>query len=462
MREQAHNYEVNPLPLGFEIVPRDEARPTLTVTVTPQGFWRYNDDNTPWATEIPLYQFYSLVDIASFRLYDSWTSPKIGSTHTPVKLRRWMEKQTAKCLNRRIHDEWTRVLSNFDPKIRDLHKRLFSLSLGKGYWASVKNIIDENNPYLISDVFSYKSAATSLLFDARERWRDDWVYSYTMNDSKYHSLMKTLMNLPNGIIYGMLPQLAYVQLSEPACTRIRLMAYLCLPNGYNVSHSSLEKVIVRSSDDDIKNAIKLMWHYFPNAKTTSGFKSAREIIRAFGLIFDYRGTIGNWDMLGLARRSEQYHHNQEIARRLREEEYARQSAEWQAKQKEKEAKLILASTQLPAVPLPKDEHITFISSYKSVLDEGDLMKHCIAQYGERAVRGTSYLFHVNYKGEMASVEVDPGGFVKQSYGPKDTMNVASEYGKKILNSWAKSLSGKEAPINTTFDEYGRNNFDTPF
>lgn len=466
MRDQEHNYEIKSLPLGFEIVPKDETRPTVKSTVDEQGFWRF-DKVQPWDEPYSLYNFYNLVNIGTSYLYDSWISPKTGTKDAPLKVKMWMRTQTSKCLNHKIHDEWLRVVNNFDPSKRDLHRRMFSLAVGKGNWDNIKTVLTENDSYLISDVMSYKSAAASVLFDGRLRWKDDWAFSYAKNDVKYHSLMRTLMNLPNGIVYGMLPNLSEIHLPEPAFTRIRLLAYLNIPPSYSNGEKAniLTKVIQRSTDDDIRNAVKLIWHYFPSKKISS-FKSAQEIMRAFLLIFDYDGIIGDWDMLGLARRSEVYHHNMEVQRRIQQEAFDRQNAEWKIKEEEKVAKLMIANTQLPVVPLPKDEHVKFLSSYKSVLDEGDLMHHCIAQYAERAVRGNSYLFHVDYNGETASVEVDPSGFVRQSYGPKDCSNNASEYGRKILNVWAKSLQDKfkkdgVIPLNTEYDNYGVNP-NTPF
>jgi hypothetical protein len=314
MREQERSYEVKSIPFGFEIFPKNETRPPLTVTVNSEGFWIFNGDTHEWNNNVPLYGFYDLVDRSAQELYKTWVSPKTGKDvyGTPVKLNKWMRHQTAKCLNKRVHLEWERLVSGFEPSMQTLHKRLFSLSVGKGYWRNAENVIKENNPYLISDILSYKAAATSVLFDPRETWRQDWVLSFANNGIKYHSLMRTLMNLPNNIVYGLLPRLYDIRLPEPVFTRLRLLAYLCLPP---LNPNPYINVIVRSSDEDIKKAVKLMWHYFPSPRT-GGFKNTREIMRAFSLIYDYAGIIGNWNMLGLSRRSEEYHHNLELQRRL--------------------------------------------------------------------------------------------------------------------------------------------------
>jgi hypothetical protein len=100
---------------------------------------------------------------------------------------------------------------------------------------------------------------------------------------------------------------------------------------------------------------------------------------------------------------------------------------------------MLSDTAKPPIKLPENNNIKFLNTYKSVVDEGDLMDHCIASYAPSAVNGSCYLFHIDYNNEMASVEVSPQGYVKQSYGKKDTKNNASAYGRKVLSEWAKGL-----------------------
>ena len=67
------------------------------------------------------------------------------------------------------------------------------------------------------------------------------------------------------------------------------------------------------------------------------------------------------------------------------------------------------------------------------------MKHCIATYAERAVRGDCYLFHVEYDNQHASVEVDLYGQVRQARGPRNTCNRACVYGQRVLRRWGEQL-----------------------
>ena len=114
--------------------------------------------------------------------------------------------------------------------------------------------------------------------------------------------------------------------------------------------------------------------------------------RVLGLIFDYGGSWDNIEMMGLSRRSVEYHRNEQLRQRIQRE-----------LQKEKEKELRLSKTALPKIDLPKDEHIKFLDTYQSVLDEGDTMHHCIASYANKAINGNCYLFRVDYNGQMASV-----------------------------------------------------------
>lgn len=431
MREQEHNYQVESLPMGFRILPIDESRPVLSVTLEENGFWDFSDDNYH-STNFPLYGFYDLMHACVYRLYQSWGNPK---NYTDGFVPGWVFTRTSKCLNHPIHKEWKRVISQVDPLTEEVHRKLFSLSLGKGYWGEVKNLLKNNNQHLISDVLSYKAAACSVLY-ASNYMETDWMLAFARGGEKYSSLTKTLMNLPNNIVYGMLPNLRDLRLPEPAYSRVRLFSYLSIPWTKREEYINIVK---RSSDEDIKKGIRLMWHYFPSEKTKAGFKSSVEIVRALNLIFDYSGDIGKWDMAGLAKRSEAYHHNEALRIEQRRVEWERESEEYRIKRLAELKLLEDAKTRTPPIKLPEDKNIYFLDTYNSVIKEGEIMKHCIADYAERAVRGESYLFHVDYKGETASVEVNPRGFVKQSYGPKDTFNKASYYGKKVLDKWAKPL-----------------------
>ena len=448
MRKQEHPYEIYELKDGFDVTPRAENRPILKVRVDKNGFWyivgQENYDG------LPLYNFYVLLERIIRTLYETW---KPGKTSTNdvlnVKIRFWAQLQTKKTLAKKINKAWKNCCNNLDPEVNQLHKKLHSVSNGSGSWNCIKAILNnrEKFKYLIDDMIKYPAARIAVLHADELRqwgynpdfaeWDGDWMKAYACNNEMYTSLNKTLMNLPYGVTYYFILNLKYFKLPEPATTRIRLFTYTALSRTRLDPEikEEIKHVILRSSDEDLKEAIRYIWKYFP-MYGKDNFRRRKAILHSLNMIFDYPLPIGDWDIIGLAKRSEAYHHDLEMQERARR-------LQWE---KENE-KMLTAKTALPPIPLPRDENIRFLDSYKSVHEEGELMKHCIASYAGSAVKGWCYLFHVDYKGEMASVEVNADGYISQSYGPADSINKASEYGRRTLGRWGKQLANKTPVLN---------------
>jgi hypothetical protein len=433
MREQEHNYEVEVVSSGFRIIPRDENRRIVEYILDNDGFWIGMNTHTG----IPLYGFRQLIDDTVKDIYFDWKSPKNSEKmgwKAKSKIRTWACKNTGRVLNHRLHEVWLNSLNNINPLVRDIHRKLFSISCGKGNWNYVRDLLQSNNHYLIEDVLNYRAAGISVLWGYDFDENMDWMLKYSSTGRKYTSLNKTLMNLPGNIpAHLILHGLANVYLPEPATTRIRLLAYLML-GGEGRGDEENKYVVLRSSDNEIREAIRLMWNQFPN-KNTGTFTKAQGIMSALGLMRDYVGSWSNINIIGLAKRSIEYHRNENLRRELQRQHWERQLLE---RQQEME-RIKESDTTKPKLKLPDDECIKFLSSYKEVVKEGELMHHCIGSYAERAVKGDSYLFHIDYKGQQASVEVNPKGYVQQAYGPYNVKNLATEYGSRVLNDWAKGL-----------------------
>jgi hypothetical protein len=56
------------------------------------------------------------------------------------------------------------------------------------------------------------------------------------------------------------------------------------------------------------------------------------------------------------------------------------------------------------------------------------------------VTGACYLFHVEYRGTIATVQVDRDGRVVQACGPGNAGNLATTWGSKRLGRWASALN----------------------
>lgn len=465
MRDQEHNYEIIELKMGFKIVPRDENRPTIVVGLNPTtGFWHYNIKKDK---KVPMYAFYYLLDYAVELLYETWIPPKTSDNQAKENaIGEWARRVTSKTLNKKVHSIWKKCCENSDPLISELHRKLYAVANGKGNWDVVRKIIQEkdNREYLIKDLLKYKAARMSFLMDYYywERYdsftnesiynfNKDWKKAFSDEETTYTSLLKTLTNFSGGVIYYDLFALKHVRLNEPVYNRLRLMAYCFIGGRFGPwnDHERIKifsNVVCRSSDEDIKRAIQYIWQYVPT-EYTGDFRKPKGIAHAFGIIFDYPANqVGNWDILGLAKRSEKWHFDMEAQERERQRLDELKRMEIDREYRERMKKLEKSLTALPPVELPKTESIKFLDSYMAVREEGALMGHCIASYAENAVKGYCYLFHVDYQNEMASVEVSPQGYVVQSYGPRDRTNSASKYGAKVLSSWGRKLKEKNQPV----------------
>jgi hypothetical protein len=112
-------------------------------------------------------------------------------------------------------------------------------------------------------------------------------------------------------------------------------------------------------------------------------------------------------------------------------------AEERRKQEEEDRK---KPTMAPPISLPDREEIRFLDTVESVFQEAMDMKHCIASYAKRAMEGECYLFHIEKDGEKASTMIDKDGKLVQSYGPRNCVNKASEWGGAVLGSWGGKLA----------------------
>jgi hypothetical protein len=101
---------------------------------------------------------------------------------------------------------------------------------------------------------------------------------------------------------------------------------------------------------------------------------------------------------------------------------------------------------LPPIPLPYHPGLRFLSRVSEICLEGREMRHCIASYAGKALAGECFLFHVEHRGKVASVEVDPHGRVLQAYGPEDRRNSAARWGERALREWGRRFPTQAAAV----------------
>ena len=498
LREQEHNYEIVETKNGFNAIPREIARPEVTTELV------LDDENgykwlTSFISEIGIPETFSsglydvgrLIQVVTKGLYASWKSP----VHNPLSweemdnkpeeekeklyvkdsvyyhIKDWAQTQTCKTLAKKIRGIWAKKLEEkVDPEISLLYKKLFS-AIGrgiayKGMTELIKN--KEEYEYLIKDLLTYNAARAVFT---------DWSYKIIVEKKDWKSFIgdvsngcirKTISNFPNGIPYYMhtwLSAWAYAfptdidlkdsEIKEPIYSRIRFFAYAVF-NRNTIGEERNEKflnIILRSSDDQLKYAVR---KYHESRGKKMDFRSPSLIKSAFSYMTDYHGEIGNWNIGGLLKRTDEYHRDIERRNEQRRLEYIK-------RQEEKYE----SPVALPPISLPEDNNIKFLSTYKDIIEEGDKMLHCVAGYADRALVGRCYLFHVDYENEMATVEVSPEGYVAQAKGPRNVENKATAYGYSILSSWGKgfkfenneSISAAHIPNERRAVEYIFDNYD---
>lgn len=448
MRNQEHNYQIYELEDGYRIVPRDENRPELVVRCTDDGFWFFEGHETV-IPSVPLYSFYALLERTVNLLYKSWERVETDSQegveitiyHYAPK---WATLRTKKCISKILHRIWKTQCSRINPRISMLLRKLHSTSNGSGNWTRVQEIIQnkERYKYLIDDLIKYNAARICILHKDNWWWDDhalayvyrdgdwwtDWASIYSYNHETYTSLSKTLMNLPYGFIYYWLFNISNIKLPEPATTRMRLLAYLAVAQNPETAERFFN-VILRSTDLQIKMAILYVWKNYLT-DFSRDFRKLYGIFTALRTIYDYPFQVGEWDIMGLAKRSVKYHKDINATREREAQRIERMK---------KENIDLQAKTALPPISLPDNPLIRFLETVGDIYEESNVMNHCISVYSGMAVQGQCYLFHIDYDGETASVEVSPSGYVVQSHGPQNRENKASKYGKNALNRWGKKL-----------------------
>jgi len=101
---------------------------------------------------------------------------------------------------------------------------------------------------------------------------------------------------------------------------------------------------------------------------------------------------------------------------------------------------ISCNTAMPKPPiLPNINGIIFLSTVQDVYAKGKRMSNCLAHHNVSGARRNGFLFHIDYKGKMATVEVSLEGYVKQSRGPRNSINTAADWGAKMLEEWGKEF-----------------------
>jgi hypothetical protein len=407
---------------------------------------------------IGLIQLHNLISSTADKLMSSWQRPaeQLEKTTDKQKLflsgkiKKWAKVKTGMALAKKIKEKWLQLLDKADPKAVAAQRSYFAAT-GKFHDNLLQSdLYAEKNKYILQDIINYRAAAMTVpdlhitsngfkgwLVDKYERGNklvNNWMNVYTYHRPITTSLRKTLMNLPGGISYGILK--SYLcereELKRPLYTRLELLAYLAV-NMYSRAgnYPNNIRILERSSEAQIRHALRAYYEHMRNPKQQ--LRKTNTILSGIQYIFDC-GEPHNGSITGMAEKSFRWHREH---RYNENKKYCKYSPE--------------TLTAKPAAALPENPHIKFLPTVKDIFDEGDIMGHCVSSYADSAVNGSCYLFHCEYDGEHATIDMSPDGNINQARGPHNQDNKACGYAKRILTKWASKLRKKEDNILVSAD-----------
>jgi len=388
------------------------------------------------------FQYPQLVSRAAATLMGPWNPPlrdRDGpdeDEHHLGKLKEWAVKKTEKAINRLVHTAWRRLLTHVDPTVLAVHKKVFAATWNCRQAALISDDALYKERYVVKDIVSYRAAAVAALvsevvgpvnetpIERMQHWRDLFAPA---GMGAYRALNATLMNLPGSIPASLLCDLRKVILPRPIHNRLELITTILA--GERTADNF--PVFAHATAAEIKEAMRRvsmsMCHH-RGLDTPGDYLSPRRtqdirIVVNYLLDFpeDHHGRI-----VGLAEKAIRWH-----------------GAEGRHAEARKSVRRFGTDRKLmvPPIPLPEVDGIRFLATVADVVSEGQQMEHCIASYCEDAVEGRRYLFHADYQGEQASVEVSPSGEVRQARGPHNCYNKAAQWAAQVLWQWGRGLCG---------------------
>jgi hypothetical protein len=456
-------YQFREHPGGFAVEGDD--RPPVEVSFGPTALEAWHAGEPPGGARqrFGFFNFGKLLEFVAAGLMRDWR-PQEGW----YGARAWAHQQTARAIARRLREQWLRLVARADPTVLAVQKAIFAATFGDAPLAAEPLLYQD--PYLVHDIVHYPAAAVAArnawtltrelplarlqhsgpARDLRELARSmgvavqlgaslpedppvstqverlaDWKALFSDTGYGYRSLNRTLMALPGRTPHRLVCDLRKVHLVRPLLTRLELLAVVLYAGvradrescpGTRADHSH---VFGHARAAHVKEAMARAAAHLRQPLDPGKAADVRQMVQ---FLADYpEPHAGN--LAGLAARAVRWHRGrqQEQAAALRRHYGAE------------------TPTQRPPVALPADEGVEFLGSVAAVCAEAERMAHCVASYIDLAVRGNCYLFHVQYKGEEATVEVGAEGKVRQAQGPRNQRNRAARWGRRVLARWAATL-----------------------
>lgn len=413
---------------------------------------------------IHLYACVELIQRIADSAFIGWESPlKVSDPRKAwFGAREWSVDKVKHAIARRVTEQWRSILAdNYPPWFLDLHKRIFNATHRALDPLRSLMLLDESghDPYLISDVMSYRAAAHAMLMGAiTEEPRDqeglfilvgrdgdvdfkdvlkEWTIVYDVDLVLNRSKRRTIMNMPHFVSTKMLQYFRYIKLDRPLFTKQEVTWACVLSKMFHTGVCPWNRngSILHPAKDDLNNAVRkyaTMTGESLSVNATKSYHMLGEYIRDATEAHFVRA--GDW--MGDARTvTSLYKTAHEIHGDLNRRQAERMFSLHDGDPEEE--------TKRPVLEPPKGKAITFLETAGAIVEEGVLMKHCIANYAGRAVQGGIYIFHIEFKGTMATAAVTSTGGAVQVHGPRNKVNTAVKYGRTIFNAWAKQLRNEQ-------------------
>lgn len=379
-------------------------------------------------------------------------SEKRGSWYGATE---WAKGKTRQAIASRVRDRWQRILANQFPEMYiQVLRRIFSTTFRQVTASDAPTLLWDTSREMWADILKYPAAAHAALFwDYRSGWprmtEKNWMWGYSTDGFNVSSSRKmcahkirTIMNLPHAIPIGVTSQLRYVRLRQTVTDRSALLWITVLGNALNY-YDVGEFDLAYPTTEDLTRAMDRMTRRVQPLKpysirrTKDLYNMARYIVD--GHAMDNRVLLRSTTVNAALKRAEDAHADgrrnnwriHDMAPPNRDEKTAR-----------------------PPIDLPTNEGVIFLEDVGQIVDEGVNMGHCVGGYWSSAVEGREYIFHIEHQGERATGAVTSDGHV-QCLGPHNRRNVASGYGKSVLETWARKFPRMAHVHNHQVDE---NNF----
>jgi hypothetical protein len=338
----------------------------------------------------------------------------------------WAVQQTEKAINKMVNAERKRLLEGIDQTVLNVQKKIFSAGFGYGDPMLMMSPELYRHQYIVKDILQFRAAAVAVLVcdkvvkkQQQLEALSDWKTLFSMTGESYRALNTTLSNLPGGVPPSLLCGLRDFMLPRPITDRLELMTTILTNEGYASRHARLCSL---ASSAQIKEALLRVSRHLHRDLSP---RRLADVTVGLRFITDYPDPHpGN--LVGLAERSIRWHRDQgaeQIERTIQQYGHA-------------------AIVARPPIALPDIPGVRFLATVGDLGAESEEMGHCIASYARHAVEGRCFLFHVDYEGERASVEVSPTGRVLQAHGPRNQPNAAAKWGSRVLGTWARGLWGR--------------------